>query len=322
MTSRHTSFQLAALRTAALVVAASLVACHVERLPTAAPPDQALGARTKAPANGVVVSSVTPDTASLGTVMDVVVKGSGFATDARVDFALNGVKDSSQIRTNRTTYVNSTQVVANITVSSTATTGQWDVMMSGKTGIGSEADVFTVLDPSATWVMPTGDATLGVRSDGLYATSDASAYADGTCKVRAKIYATTQFSGSGDATIDMGSSQKGACVRRFVYTYPDGFTETRVTWGNLIAVQSPTFSIAVGQTVKRKLNLDLGGGRCGRLLFGEGPQAGAGSDSVNVTRIDATTWHVESQGRAWCGSDSLLYRMPVRFDLVSSVALP
>lgn len=325
MTSGRAPFQRAAAKTATLLVVASLVGCALEKAPTAAGSGRGSAAMAKAPAGGVIVSSVAPDSASVGTVIDVVVRGSGFATDARVDFALRGVTDPSQIRTNSTRYVSSSEVVANISISATATSGQWDVIMSGKTGIGSEVSVFTVVDPSATWIVPSADPTLAVRGDGLYATSGASAYADGTCKVQAKIYATSEFSGTGDATIQMVGGQKGnACVRRFVYTYPDGFVETRASAGNLIAVQSPAFSIGVGQSIKRKLNLNPGGGRCGRLLFGAGPQGGTGSDSVNVTRVDANTWHVESQGGhlAWCETNGQLYRMPVRFNLVSSIALP
>jgi hypothetical protein len=325
MTSGKASFHGASVKTVMLLVAASIVACAVERVPTAAVSVQGSSAAARASSGGVVLGTVTPDSANLGTVLDVVVRGSNFATDARVDFALNGLKDSSQIRTNSTRYVSSSEVVANITVSSTATSGQWDVMMSGKTGIGTETDVFTVKDPSATWVMSSTDATLAVRGDGLYATNGASSYADGTCKVQAKIYATSEFSGTGDATIEMTGGQKGnACVRKFVYTYPDGLSETRASNGNLIAVHGPAFAIPVGQTIKRKLNLNSNGGRCGRLLFGEGPLGGTGSDSVNVTRVSGGMWHVESQGTqlAWCENNSQLYRMPVRFDLVSSTVFP
>lgn len=68
--------------------------------------------------------------------------------------------------------------------------------------------------------------------------------------------------------------------------------------------------------------------RRGRLFFGVGPlrEKGIWSDSVAVTRIDASTWQVQSQpapnDRALCETNGQLYEMPVRFVVVSSYPLP
>src|SRR6185437_9340614 len=63
--------------------------------------------------------------------------GFGTATLAKAS-SRTGVADSTQVRTNSTTFVSDNEVVANITISSTATVGSWDVMIvSGtKTGVG------------------------------------------------------------------------------------------------------------------------------------------------------------------------------------------
>jgi hypothetical protein len=278
----------------------------------------------------ITISSVSPDTGSLGTTLDVRVLGSGFDDGSVAEFALDGVKDPDQIRTNSTRYVNSKELVANISISNTATTTTWDVIVTnkGKTGIGTESDIFTVVDPAATWVFPANDASLSIQSDGLYSDGTQSTYADRVCRVEAKIYATTQASNSGDATIKTSAPKGKTCGRRFTFIYPDGFSETLPTFANLVELQNTTFSIAVGASVNRKLNFNPAAAtnvstRCGRLLYGAGA-VGAGSDSVRVTRLDSSTWRVESQGehRAYCENNGQLYGMPVRFTVISSTPLP
>jgi hypothetical protein len=60
------------------------------------------------------------------------------------------------------------------------------------------------------------------------------------------------------------------------------------------------------------------------LLFGLGPlgDKGIGSDSVAVTRIDASTWQVQSQAApnnlVLCENTGQLYHMQVSFVAVSS----
>jgi hypothetical protein len=85
--------------------------------------------------------------------------------------------------------------------------------------------------------------------------------------------------------------------------------------------------------VRRRLVVDTGvlpnnTSRCGKLHFGVGPlgDRGVGSDSVAVTRINASTWQVQSQpapnDRALCENNGQLYEMPVSFVVVSSYPLP
>jgi hypothetical protein len=139
---------------------------------------------------------------------------------------------------------------------------------------------------------------------------------------------------AGDMLVNTGTGG-GHCSRAFTFVFPDGYTEAIGGYNNLRGIESatPTFSIPIGQTVKRQVH--LGGqvlasasSRCGALIFGYGVlgNVGTGSDSVLVTRVDASTWHVVSQAPphnlAFCKKNGQLYAMPVDFIVVSSRALP
>jgi hypothetical protein len=191
----------------------------------------------------------------------------------------------------------------------------------------------TVVDPTPTWEIPLSDAGLALRSDHAYSDGTNSVYAYGVCNVGGNIFATTAASNSGDATLQTSAATKGKCGRTISLFYPDGFTETLPTFANLNALDNTTYSIPVGTTVTRRLVVNPGvvnvhPTRCGKLFFGVGPlgQQGIGSDSVLVTRVDASTWEVQSQpaphNQALCEANDQLYAMPVSFVVVSSYPLP
>ena len=90
----------------------------------------------------LAVSSASPPFGDQGTTVDVHVFGTGFTPDAKASWLLHGVADSLHVRTNRTTVVSSTELVANITIAGDATLDFWDVQVAlagGKNGVGSEA---------------------------------------------------------------------------------------------------------------------------------------------------------------------------------------
>jgi hypothetical protein len=328
------SSRLLSRRARCLVFAmlASFVACTSsdESAATTSPEPRFVKTTTT---TSVSITSVSPDSGALSTTLNVVVNGSGFANGMVAVWELAGVPDSTQIRTNSTTYISPKQVVANITISSQATSGQWDVAMysGSKTGIGSELGVlknaFKVTDPTATWELPLSDATLAIRSDRLFSSGTTSDYANGVCNVSTTIFATTQQSNSGDATLDTGDA-KSTCTRHFWIVYPDGYAEQLPIFGNLREIESTTYSIPIGATVERQLHMGVPwtnvASRCGGLIWGYGAanNIAAGSDSVLVTRIDASTWHVVSQpapnNLAYCKSTGQLFAMPVEFTVVSS----
>jgi hypothetical protein len=182
-------------------------------------------------------------------------------------------------------------------------------------------------DPTATWKIPLADAGLGFASDGLYGDGTHSVYANGVCGVSARIYATPAGSNTGDATIQTSKSKN--CQRRFTLRFPDAYTELVPSFNNLLQLQNTSVTIPIGASESRRLIVNPGAlannpSRCGRLIFGANGVVGASSDSVLVTRVDAQTWQVASQGSqlAWCEADGNLYAMPVSFVVVASTALP
>lgn len=191
----------------------------------------------------------------------------------------------------------------------------------------------TGVDPTDTWKIPLADANLSLRSDHAYSDGTYSSYTSGVCNVSGTIFATTAASNSGDATIQTSNATHGKCGRQFTLAYPDGVTETLISFNNLNDLENTTYSIPVGTTANRRLVINPGvlannPSRCGRLFFGVGPlgEKGIGSDSVAVTRIDAGTWQVQSQpaphNQALCETNGQLYAMPVSFVVVSSYPLP
>ncbi len=167
-----------------------LVACNNDpSSPT--PAGSTLLRASRSASTGITVAAASPDSASTDTTLDVTISGSGFASDAVATWALNGTPDATQVRTNSTRYVNPNKVVANITISSTATVASWDVIIySGKkSGIGSDA--FAIKARHVT--IPTVSLTVTVsNTDNLgtpYAIQNdgAGAYVDGTQDVQAVL---------------------------------------------------------------------------------------------------------------------------------------
>ena len=192
-------------------------------------------------------------------------------------------------------------------------------------------------DPTATWKIPLADAGLSLKSDHLFNDTMYSAYADGTCGVAAKIFATTAFSNTGDATIQMSYPSGHKCGRTITLVYPDSATETLATFSNLNQLQNtnPATVIHQGESALRRLivGFQVSGlnnptsSRCGRVIFGDNGNVGSGTDQLLVTRIDARTWRVQSQpapnNRALCESLGIIYPgMVLDFLVVASADLP
>lgn len=183
-----------------------------------------------------------------------------------------------------------------------------------------------VSDPTATWMIPLDATGLAFQSDGLYGNGTYSVYANGICTVSTTIF----VGGSGDATIQANAPKGHVCGREFKYVFPDGSSETVANYPgvfNLTAIENSTFSIPIGTTMPRHLNLGSKTARCGGIHFGVGQAGlGVGSDSVLVTRVNATTWQVTSQAYpndlALCENTGELMHFPVNFVVVSSRALP
>lgn len=315
---------------AAAIVVSVITGCQPDSPSvTAASTGVALG-RT-APATTLTVTSTSPAKAPQDTVIDVSVSGSGFTKGASARWSLLG--DTTQVHVVSTTYVNSGTLTVRLRVPSGAPVAKYDVvvyLVDGKKGVGAELFAVELGDPKATWFVPLNDGTLGLRSDGLYPSSDGySVYDDGTCGVSAKIFATIAASNSGDGTMQTDnprySDRKCAGYPRKVKIAYGDRTDVATVAANVRAIVNTDSTIAVGSTVRRMLALSLSGTglRCAELRWtiqtvASGPVNG---DQVNVTRLDASTWRVETQlapnNRAYCVDNGLSYNLPVSFLIVS-----
>ena len=182
-----------------LLATVTLAGCIADPVAPTRAPDGAPALAKAAVAGGPAVSSTLPTSGDQAQTLDVHVYGSGFGPDAAAEWALHGVPDPAKVRTNKTTFVSSTEVIANVTIASNATIAYWDVRVKtgGKTGVGTElfevttatpisgaSSAYTVNDAgdiagdfaSGAWVLLAGDGSFsglgqrqarGISADGL-----------------------------------------------------------------------------------------------------------------------------------------------------------
>ena len=273
--------------------------------------------------SGISVASVKPDSATQDTTLDVVINGSGFVSGAAASWALAGVEDPTQVRTNSTRYVSSRQLVANITVSSTATIASWDIVVraGSKGGIGTEmfaikpkgnvdlgSRALLVFEPNVNVAAP-GDpvsmAPAGIQGDSRdkYGTAAGfSEYQGNFCGVAARFF-WSDTNQSGDLTfdVDMDYSVQRACgpARKlnFHLSYQrGGTTGPSYSVGSFTNIRA-LLHFAPGEIRSQKTHFNyLGLNDCNRLAF---DAEWAGASNVRVARLPdvngARQWRVESE---------------------------
>ena len=100
----------------------------------------------------VTVTAANPSYGDQGTVnLDVQITGSGFDPSAKAQWMVSGdTVPSSKVKVNRTSFVSSTQVVANIDIAQDAEIDLYDIavlLSTGKKGIGNELFAVTQAQP-------------------------------------------------------------------------------------------------------------------------------------------------------------------------------
>lgn len=329
----------------------AIAACSVDpAAPTANGPLGVVTARNTIP--DVVVSSATPDSASQDTTLDVVIGGSGFVSGAVATWAYAGVADPAQVRTNSTRYVNARQLVANITISASATVAKWDVKVTAgsKGGIGTE--LFAVKgkaapNPTSTWMLPLASTGLGLVSDNRQpdASGIFSVYESGVCSVSGQIFVGA---GSGDATIQTNNPRQKSSVCQTARTmtvvyppgdpvYPSGGTETMTVFMNIHNISNATTVVGVGRANRVLKHLALNPSQKQRCDAWRWTDEGFAGDKVWVERMDARTYHIYTkdrdpvpasaaaavgQNRAVCTTTGQSHNLPVDLYVVSEVPLP
>ena len=159
-------------RLAAVAVVALFSACTRE-LPTSANDlsvqnaKGGAGGTTTSGGGGPIVSAASPRMSKRDTTLDVRIFGSGFDRNLTARWGKAGVA-TSDVLVNSTRYVSSTELVANITVTSNAELTKYDILLTsskgGKPGIGTE-QFEVVLELPLT--------SLGGDYNGAYAINDA-----------------------------------------------------------------------------------------------------------------------------------------------------
>ena len=99
-----------------------------------------------AQAQQVQVTAATPATAAQGTInLNVKVTGKGFKNGAKAKWFITGTTDEGGVIVNLTTFVNSSEVTANITVSDTAVIANFDIQIANPDGRGGKGtELFAV----------------------------------------------------------------------------------------------------------------------------------------------------------------------------------
>lgn len=151
-----------------VLISAALIASCTEQPVTA--PDDLHPVFAKSAGTGPTVKSTDPSRSEPGVTLNVRVLGTGYSSGSKVSFGIAGTP-SPNITTNSTTFVSSTELVANITISSTADLDSYDVIVitsEGKKGIGTEMFLVTyaVSELGTVQGFPTSQAN-DVNQDGV-----------------------------------------------------------------------------------------------------------------------------------------------------------
>jgi hypothetical protein len=145
---------------------------------------------------------------------------------------------------------------------------------------------------AATFHLPQPGAPVALQGDGLFADGDYSDYADKVCGVTATVFAPNPTQDAVMQT-DNPSASDRKCRAYGPSYWPRPIL---VDYGDAVERVSATVNVhdlgAVTGNSLRFMGIGLrGNSRCVKLQFG-GPDGG---DSVWVTRVSSTVWHVYSQ---------------------------
>ena len=265
----------------------------------------------KAPPSGdIAVAAVDPTSAPQDTTLEIKVTGSNFDRSASVALGIDGVA-SLKVRTNSTRYVNSGQLVANITIAPDADVTLYDVMvLSGvrKPGIGTELfavrQTGQIINPTATFtyydVLAVANAGR-IKGDGRSASGSltnggTSVYDDGRCNVTSQIFdnmegdATMDPVGAGGRVRNCDTKTARALTVSFgqpLYLVPGAQAASDVTAGHYTNVRQVEVLVLRGASGERRFRLMLRGTNlaCDYLRYEGRTLGGFTGAPAKVTRI-------------------------------------
>jgi hypothetical protein len=273
-----------------------------------------------AQAQQVQVTAANPSSAAQGTVnLDVKITGKGFKSGAKAKFFVTNTSDPGGVTVNTTTFVSSTELTANITVSDTAVIANFDVQALNSDGRGGKGtELFAVLAKGADPVASNRSATLN-----LNATLEPM---DGACNICPDSATTpTYFNGVDSAQAvfdDYGNFVfvSGARAVVFLYSPPLGDSlTTRTLPASDVRTQVRARTYKTSDTYTNLQGMSVGQAQC----LGMGWVIGQYTDSersvgfrygrgvlsntsfVVVTHPDDNTWVMEPAPQGACGTTFL-----------------
>jgi uncharacterized membrane protein len=133
--------------------------------PRSTEPDAADPAFARSGTGDPTVTAADPSEAPQDSTLNIRVVGTNYDQGSRVDFVRSGVVDP-KVRVNSTTYLSSTELVANVSIAADASPVFYDVMVTrsnGKKGIGTEK--FTVVVAAELLSAPEGFSRVNAVSE-------------------------------------------------------------------------------------------------------------------------------------------------------------
>ena len=239
------------------------------------------------------MTSALPAEAPQDTTLDVQITGTGFDAGSQASFQLQGVTDA-RVHVNKTRYVKSTQVIANVTIARDAIVSAYDVVVmtaTGKKGIGTEA--FTVRQASAmaAWTI---DATQSVN----FAGDGRGDYINGQCGIVGAIFYgnyNPATGDGGDATLDNIRPGSTGCLPRSIRVTLNGVSQNVP----FIAIRR-VVGLTVGESRTQDFVIQVDGdSRCTRVGWWTRGRGGGGGQ-ITVTRTASDSWTATTNGTARC----------------------
>jgi len=281
-------------------------------------------------AQQVQVTAADPMSTAQGTInLNVKVTGKGFKNGAKAKWFVTGTTDTGGVTVNSTTFVNSGELTANITVADTAIIANFDIQVLNSDGRGGKGtELFAVTSPCGTdltnlsisvykYTDATRTTTYNLQPDLVNADGSPVPYVSGKTKGQ-NIDGRFQISNcTYDLTLNLNFSN-----RYFTWKFPagsvigtsansSGFNIDRVgnvpitdggpnyvNWCNSAADNYGGCGVdGDGYFVKRSFGsaIDLSGGRTYGVRFNYSPidnvnPVAAGTAYVKVYHSDANTW--------------------------------
>lgn len=274
---------------------------------------------------GISVSSVRPDSATQDTTLDVVINGSGFVAGSVANWALAGIEDPTQVRTNSTRYVSSRQLVANITITATATIARWDVVVraGSKGGIGTEsfeikAKVVGETDSRANYVVanqvnvaeagepadyrPSGLQGDGRLKDGSSANGGDSEYQGQFCNAGGRIFNTGPTGNiAGHLNFDPDNGFNAYCGAPRFYKLFLGGANAAPTQASPYARVDAIWYMGPGEVALKPVGFEVALTNCAVLRFDDAfpPSQNlriSRLPDVNSVRGTVRQWRIDSRG--------------------------